>query len=101
LKQSVSDEETVKKSIEYRESGGYLVPYLKVNIGRVQSIKGENSVAAKEKPSFPDLPFDAIIIGPGLTPQLAKASLFSYLMRSGYLGSLIDIQKSAIPLRYF
>lgn len=100
--QSMSDEEraqSVKKSIEYRESGGYLVPYLKVNIGNVLTTKGQDSVTDNEKPSFHDLPFDAITSGPGLDEKLARASLNSYLLRKGFIGSLIDIAHSSIPLR--
>ena len=78
--------------VEYREFGGYIVPYLKINIAEV--LKNES-----EGIEMKDLPFDAITIGPGLDEQLAKTSLHSFLFRRGYAGTMIEIDYSSVPLR--
>jgi hypothetical protein len=94
-----NQEGVAKREIEYRESGGYIVPYLKVNIAEIlESNKIDN--AASEKPIRAlRLPFDAIISGPGLDRKLAQASLNSFILRKGYLGTLIDIDHSSVPVR--
>jgi hypothetical protein len=84
--------------IEYRESGGYIVPYLKVNIAEV--LEGVDEKVNHGKPiKALRLPFDAIISGPGLDEKLARASLNSFILRRGYLGTLISIEHSSVPLR--
>jgi hypothetical protein len=78
--------------IEYRESGGYMVPYLKVNIA--ETIENDTSTETK-----PILPFEEIISGPGLDKQLARASLNAFIERKGYAGYLIYIKHSDVPMR--
>jgi Protein of unknown function (DUF2971) len=83
--------------IEYRESGGYIVPYFKVNISEVlESAEDEN---AKARVPVLRLPFESIISGPGLDGKLARASLNSFILRKGYLNHPIHICHSSVPLR--
>lgn len=81
-----------KKKVNYRESGGYMVPYLKINIAEVSK---NNSEGSETK----DIPFDAITIGPGLDERLARTSLNSFLNTTGGAGGMIEINYSSVPLR--
>jgi hypothetical protein len=85
--------------IEYRESGGYIVPYLKVNIAEVLEGAEDEKVNDGKPIKALRLPFDAIISGPGLDGKLARASLNSFILRRGYLGTVISIEHSSVPLR--
>ena len=85
--------------IEYRDSGGYMVPYLKVNISEALESTKDEVVKSGEAITALTLPFEAIISGPGLDAQLATASLNSFILRKGYLGTLIYIEHSSVPLR--
>ena len=90
----------IKKDIEYRESGGYIVPYIKVNIAeRQENIKRVDQVKSKRIVNVREIPFEEIITGPGLDEKLARASLHSFLTRNGSLGTSIGIEHSSVPLR--
>jgi hypothetical protein len=89
-------------AIKYRESGDYIVPYLTANVARVyEASEGEEKPKGELKAKIIDLPFETIIAGPGLDETLARASLNSFLLRRGYLGSLVSIEHSSVPLRKF
>lgn len=87
-----------KKGIEYREAGGYLVPYFRVNIAETSEVTEESDeVEGNENIKVIQIPFDAIISGPGLDKRLARASLHSFLESKGH--SYVDIDHSSVPLR--
>jgi hypothetical protein len=87
--------------IEYRDSGGYMVPYLKVDISEAVASTKDEIVKTGEAATALTLPFEAIISGPGLDANLATASLNSFILRKGYLGTLIYIEHSSVPLRTY
>lgn len=93
-------EGVIKSEIDYRESGGYIVPYLKVNVAENQeSAQLEGQGKSKRIINVRDMPFEVIISGPGLDEKLARASLNSFLTRRGSLGTSIGIEHSSVPLR--
>ncbi len=74
--------------INFRESNNYLIPYLVANI------------ETDPKDGRKRLPFEDIYVGPGLDIELGRRSINAYLLRKEhYLGSLIHIMKSDVPLR--
>lgn len=73
------------------------MPYLQANIGKTVT-GGEINKPHDGKDSL-RLPFEDIYTGPGLDEQLALASLNSFLLRRGYLGSVLNIKHSSVPLR--
>lgn len=80
--------------INYRVSGNYFVPYLKVDAGRIIEID--------EPPNTPEmkkLVFETIYAGPGIDFELARATFYAYAYRNGYLGYNVQVKKSEVPLR--
>jgi hypothetical protein len=96
---AINQDGFVRGEIEYRESGGYMVPYLKVNIAEVLESAEEEKAETGKPIKALRLPFDAITSGPGLDGNLARASLNSFILRKGYLGTVIEINHSSVPLR--
>lgn len=80
--------------IHYRVSGNYIVPYLKVDAGRTIEIQDP-----KDAPVMKRLVFETIYCGPGIDYELAHATINSYVLRNGYLGTNIHVEKSSVPLR--
>lgn len=81
-----------KAEIDYRQSGDYIIPYLKGDIAEVVTADDVSKTVKR-------LPFESIISGPAVDESLAKASINSLVLRIGYIGSLIDVEHSSVPLR--
>jgi hypothetical protein len=91
LSRRISEDDQKKMAenrINYRERDGYLLPFL------VADIETDSKDGRKR------LPFEEIYVGPGLDVRLGRRSINAYLLRKEfYLGSLIRIRESDVPLR--
>ena len=92
--QSEDLSEVAAEELHYRSSGGYFLPFLKIDVGRKIEIEDP-----ADAPEMKKLIFETIYAGPGLDVKLARAAINSYIYRNGYLGYMVEIKQSEVPLR--
>lgn len=80
--------------LHYRQSGSYFVPYLKIDVGNLKEVELHGV-----KSTITTLAFETVFAGPGLDVRLARASFNAYVLRNGYLGSMVGVKASRVPPR--